>query len=211
MDTKINEEQLEQDIINAIRARGLREQMQQWESEAKPQQTIRPLWPRVMKILSPIAVAAVLIGIIVTVVPTSTWYYGYRQIQREFARFFHQKPQYQNSSEVLLALAEPSISEVGERSNSSHALGHDDPVYEAVMEMNAGHYRAAQSILDDVQCTTSESNPRYDEIMDDVDYLYALCELGRGSRTKAYRQLKAISTSDSRHARQAAELIKHFK
>ena len=29
--------------------------------------------------------------------------------------------------------------------------------------------------------------------------------------TKAYRQLKAISTSDSRHARQAAELIKHFK
>ena len=58
-----------------------------------------------MKILSPIAVAAVLIGIIVTVVPT----------------FFHQKPQYQNSSEVLLALAEPSISEVGERSNSRHA------------------------------------------------------------------------------------------
>ena len=40
-------------------------------------------------------VAAVLIGIIVTVVPTSTWYYGYRQIQREFARFFHQKSQYQ--------------------------------------------------------------------------------------------------------------------
>ena len=105
----------------------------------------------------------------------------------------------------------PSVSEIGERTNSNHALGHDDPVYEAVMEMNAGHYRAAQSILDDVQCTTSESNPRYDEIMDDVDYLYALCNLGRGSRTKAYRQLKAISTSDSRHARQAAELIKHFK
>ena len=110
-----------------------------------------------------------------------------------------------------MALAEQSINEVGERSNSSYALGHDDPVFEAVMEMNAGHYRTAQSILDDVQSTTSESNPRYSEIMDDVDYLNALCDLGRSRRTKAYRQLKAISTSDSRHARQAAELVKHFK
>lgn len=110
-----------------------------------------------------------------------------------------------------MALAEQSINEVGERSNSSYALGHDDPVYEAVMEMNSGHYRAAQSILDDVQSTTSESNPRYAEIMDDVDYLNALCELGRGHRAKACRQLKAISTSDSRHARHAAELVKHFK
>lgn len=211
MDTKINEEKLEQDIIRAIRARGLREQMQQWESEAKPKQTIRPLWPRVLKVLTPIAVAAMLIGVVVTVVPASSWKYGYRQIQREYARLFHPKPQYQNSSEVLLALADPSICEVGERSNSSYALGHDDPVFEAVMEMNSGHYRAAQSILDDVQSTTSESNPRYAEIMDDVDYLDALCYLGRGYRAKAYRQLKAISTSDSRHACQAAELIKHFK
>lgn len=211
MDIKINDEQLEQDIIRAIRARGLREQMQQWESEAKPKQTIRPLWSRVMKILTPMAVAAILIGVIVTVVPTSTWRYGYRQIQREYARLFHPKPQYQNSSEVLLALAKPSISEVGKRSSSSYALGHDDLVFEAVMEMNSGHYRTAQSILDDVLSETSESNPRYAEIMDDVDYLYALCDLGRGRRTNAYRQLKAISISDSRHAHQAAELIKHFK
>ena len=211
MDTKINEEMLEQDIIRAIRARGLREQMQEWESEAKPKQTIRPLWPRVMKVLTPIAVAAMLIGVVVTVVPASTWRYGYRQVQREYARLFHKQPAYQNSSEVLMALAEQSINEVGERSNSSYALGHDDLVYEAVMEMNSGHYRAAQSILDDVQSTTSESNPRYAEIMDDVDYLNALCELGRGHRAKACRQLKAISTSNSCHAHQAAELVKHFK
>ena len=211
MDTKINDEQLEQDIIRAIRARGQREQMQEWESEAKPKQTIRPLKTRMLRVLTPIAVAAILIGVIVTVVPASTWRYGYRQVQREYARLFHKQPAYQNSSEVLMALAEQSINEVSERSNSSYALGHDDPVYEAVMEMNSGHYRAAQGILDDVQSTTSESNPRYAEIMDDVDYLNALCELGRGHRAKAYRQLIAISTSNNRHARHAAELVKHFK
>ena len=146
-----------------------------------------------LRVLAPIAVAAMLIGVIVTVIPSSTWRYGYRQVQREYARLFHKQPAYQNSSEVLLALAEPSINEIGERSNSSYALGHDDPVYEAVMEMNSGRYRAAQGILDDVLSDFSETDPRYAEIMDDVDYLNALCELGRGYRTKAYRQLKAIS------------------
>ena len=57
----------------------------------------------------------------------------------------------------------------------------------------------------------AETNPRYQEIMEDVDYLFALCDLGRGRRPKAYRQLKVIAQSDSRHACQAAELIKHFK
>ena len=76
MDTKINEEMLEQDIIRAIRARGLREQMQEWESEAKPKQIIRPLKTRMLRVLTPIAVAAMLIGVIVTVVPASTWRYG---------------------------------------------------------------------------------------------------------------------------------------
>lgn len=211
MDTKINEEMIEQDIIRAIRARGLREQMQEWESEAKPKQTIRPLRSRMLRVLAPIAVAAMLIGVIVTIIPSSTWRYGYRQVQREYARLFHKQPAYQNSSEVLLALAEPSINEIGERSNSSYALGHDDPIYEAVMEMNSGRYRAAQGILDDVLSDFSETDPRYAEIMDDVDYLNALCDLGRGHRAKAYRQLKTISTSNSRHARQATELVKHFK
>lgn len=216
MDTKFDNERLEKDIIRAFQARGLREQMQQWEEEKRLQQqklepAVRPLWHRLRKVVYPIAVAAMLCGVIYAVVPASTWHYAYRMAQREYARFFHQEPVYQNSSEVLLALASNGIEEIGNRNRNSHILGHDDPMFEVVTEMNVGHYRSAQSILDDIQSATDESNPRYDEIMDDVDYLYALCELGRGQRQKAYRQLTVISVSHSRHARQATELLKHFK
>lgn len=216
MDTEYNNKKLEQDVIRALQARGLREQMQQWEEEKRLQQekaksSIRPLWARWRKIVYPIMVAAMLCGVIYAVVPASTWHYTYRMVQREYARTFHTEPVYQNSSEVLLALAANSIEDIGNRNQNSYALGHDDPMMEVVTEMNAGHYRSAQGILDDIQSTTDESNPRYNEIMDDVDYLYALCELGRGHRVKAYRQLAVISNSDSRHAMQAANLLKHFK
>lgn len=216
MDTKFDNEKLEKDIIRAFQARGLREQMQQWEEEKrlkqqKSQPTVRPLWHRLRKVVYPLAVAAMLCGVVYIAVPASSWHYAYRMVQREYARFFRQEPAYQNSSEVLLALASNSIEEIATRNQNSHILGHDDPMLEVVTEMNAGHYRAAQSILDDIQSATDESNPRYNEIMDDVDYLYALCELGRGQRQKAYRQLSVISASHSRHAHQATELLKHFK
>ena len=209
------ENKLEKDIENAIRARGLREQMQQWEIEAREPKLVkpmvRPLWPRIRKVVYPIAIAAMLCGVIWTVVPASTWRDGYRMVQREYARRFAPKPAYQNSSEVLLALVKPDINEISSRNADCQALGHENPIMEAVAAIDAGHYRVAQSILDDVQSVTAETNPRYQEIMDDVDYLYAICDLGRDHRTKAYRQLQTIAQSDSRHARQAAELIKHFK
>ena len=209
------ENKLKRDIENAIRARGLREQMQQWEAEAQGLRLVkpkaRPLWSRIRKVVYPIAIAAMFCGVIWTVVPASTWRDGYRMAQREYARRFAPKPTYQNSSEVLLALAKPDVSEIGSRNADRHALGHEDPIMEAVTAMQSGHYRAAQSILDDVQSATAETDARYQEIMDDVDYLYAICDLGRGRRTKAYRQLQTIAKSDSRHARQAAELVKHFK
>lgn len=216
MDTEFDNEKLEKDIIRALQARGLREQMQQWEEEKrlqqpKPQPVVRALWHRLRKVVYPVAIAAMLCGVIYVVVPASSWHYVYRMAQHEYARFFHHEPAYQNSSEVLLALASNSIEEIATRNQSSHILGHDDPMLEVVTAMNEGHYRAAQSILDDIQSATDERNPRYNEIMEDVDYLSALCELGRGQRQKAYRQLSAISRSDSSHALQAAELLKHFK
>lgn len=206
------ENNLEKDIENAIRARGLREQMQQWETEAQtPKQTVRPLWPRIRKVVYPIAIAAMLCGVIWAVVPTSTWHYGLRVIKHEYARRFNPKPVYENSSKVLLALTADEVAEIGAHNHGSHALGTEDPIYEAVTAMQDGHYRVAQGILEDVISTTAETDPRYQEIMDDVDYLNAICDLGRDRRSKAYRQLKAIAQSDSRHARQAAELIKYFK
>ncbi len=211
MDTKFDNEKLEKDIIRAFQARGLREQMQQWDEEKRLQKQKRPLWHRLRKVVYPVAVAAMLCGVIYAVVPASMWHYAYCVAQREYAHFFRQEPAYQNSSEVLLALASNSIEEIATRNQNSHILGHDDPMLEVVTEMKTGHYRTAQSILDDIQSATDESNPRYNEIMDDVDYLSALCELGRGQRQKAYRQLTVISNSDSRHALQAAELLKHFK
>lgn len=214
MDTdKRKDEQIEQDIIRAIRSRGLREQMQEWEQEAQNQSRKekpkhRTLW---RKIVYPIAAVAILAGVVYAAVPAHTWRYCYRVAQQEYARYFHKRATYQNSSEVLLALAEPSVEEIGNRNNDSHPLGADDPIYEAAVEIKAGHYRIAQSILDDVQTTTSEDNPRYQEIMDDIAYLSALCELGNGHRANAYRQLQVIAQSHNRHSKQAAELLKHFK
>ncbi len=65
MDTdKRKDEQIEQDIIRAIRSRGLREQMQEWEQEAqnpsrKEKPKHRTLW---RKIVYPIAAVAILAG-----------------------------------------------------------------------------------------------------------------------------------------------------
>ena len=214
MDTDQKNKQLEQDIIRAIQARGLREQMQAWDEENRrkqTQQTIRPLWPRIRKVVYPVAVAAMLVGAIITITPASTWHKGYQIVRHEYSRWFNPKPVYQNSSEYILAQASESIEEIGTRNQNSHALGHEDPIVEAVIELDAGHYRGAQRILNDVHESIHESNPRYREIIDDVNYLEALCELGRNHRKKAYRQLQSIADSDSRHASQAAELVALFQ
>lgn len=215
MDTSQNEKQLEQDVIRAIQARGLREQMQAWDEENRRKQaspTIRPLWSRMRKVVYPVAVAAALIGVIITVIPVSTWHQGYRMAQREYARWFGPKPVvYQHSPADILAQASPGIEEIGARNQHSHASGNEDPIMEAVMVMNDGHYKVAQRILNDVQESVPESSPRYQEILDDVAYLEALCELGQGHRKKSYRQLQAIANSDSPHASQASELLPLFR
>jgi hypothetical protein len=214
MDTNQKDKQLEQDIIRAIQARGLREQMQAWDEENRRKQTsstIRPLWPRLRKVVYSVAIAAMFVGVIIAVIPASTWQKGYRMVLQEYAHWFNPKPVYQHSSAEILAQAAPSIEEIGARNQYSHALGHEDPILEAVIEMNAGHYKGAQRILNDVQESIVESDSSYKEISDDLNYLDALCELGQGHRKKAYRQLQSIAVSDSRHASQAAELVALFQ
>ncbi len=214
METNQKNNQVEQDIIRAIQARGLREQMQAWDEENRRKQassTNRSLWPRIRKVVYPIAIAAMLVGVIIAVIPASTWHQGYRMAMRQYAHWFKPKPVYQNTSTYILAQASSSIEEIGTRNQTSHALGHEDPFTEAVVEMKAGHYKAAQRILNDIQESIPEAHPRYQEIVDDVEYLDALCELGQGHRKKAYRQLKSIAKSDSRHASQATELLTLFR
>lgn len=78
MDTeKTKDEELKQDIIRAIRIRGLREKMQDWEQEAQKQThkdkpKHRPLW---RKIVYPIAAAAILASVVYAAVPAHTWRY----------------------------------------------------------------------------------------------------------------------------------------
>lgn len=219
MDTqnkKYTDEELERDIINAVRARGLKEQMQTWEEEAKKgseqKQTIIHLRPFTKRVIIPLAAAAMLCGLIWTVVPASTWRYGYRQLQREYARLTRKDPasQQQNTNDVLLALAAPSIAEIGERTQNQQALGHNDLLAEAVAEMQLGHYRIAQGLLEDAAGNLSDDDPLYAQTADDADYLSALCSLGRGQRSTAKRKLQAIAASNSRHRSQAADLLKHF-
>ena len=203
------QDNLERDLENAIRARGLRESMQQWEAEkTQKKQRIIPLWG---KVLSRVAVAAVLLGVIVTVVPPKTLNYGKRWVYQQYAHYFKHQPQYQNSSEVLLALASPSIDQIESRAQSSHALGTEDPLWEAIRLMNEGDYRSAQTMMDAAASLLDESSAHYQTTIEDIEYLHALCDLGRGRRAQAKRQLQSIAAHSGIHQHDATELLKHFK
>ena len=235
----IDNKQLERDIENAIRARGLKEQMQQWDAERK-QQTDHPripaaasmpsredikftknpsLWPKLRRTIYPLSAVAVLAGIVVMVVPMSVWKNSYRQASRwayqQYAHYFlpsqPKKVVYENSTETLMAMATPTINQIVADRYELEILGHEDLIQDAAWQIQKANYAVAEQILADARDALSTTSAHYQETMDDIEYLEALCFLGQNRRTQAKKLLISIAESDSRHREAAAQLAEEIK
>jgi hypothetical protein len=235
----IDNKQLERDIENAIRARGLKEQMLQWEAERKQQiehpripaatsvpsredimSTQKPSrWPKLRRTIYTLSAVAVLAGIVVMAVPTSVWKSSYRQASRwayrQYAHYFSpsqpKKVVYENPTETLMAMAAPSVNQIVSDRYELEILGHEDLIQDAAWQIQKANYAVAEQILADVRDALSTDDAHYRETMDDIEYLEALCQLGQNHRTEAKKMLTAIAESDSRHREAAAQLAEEIK
>jgi hypothetical protein len=220
----IDNKQLERDIENAIRARGLKEQMQQWEAERKQtaehpriptQEDSKPSkWRKLRRTIYSLSAVAVLVGILVMAVPASTWRTGYRQASRwaykQYAHYFLPKttaPAYEHTIEELMAMANPSVHQIECSYYEQEILGHENPMHEATWLILKGDYAVALSILDEIRLNLTEDNALYQTTKEDIEYLSALCYLGQNRRTKAKKMLITIAESDSHHREAASELV----
>ena len=235
----IDNKQLERDIENAIRARGLKEQMQQWEAERK-QQTEHPRilvaasmpsrgdsnpmqkqsrWPKLRRTIYTLSAVAVLAGIVVMAVPTSVWKSSYRQASRwayrQYAHYFlpsqSKKVVYENSTETLMAMATPTVNQIVADRYELEILGHEDLIQDAAWQIQKANYAVAEQILADARDALSTTSAHYQETMDDIEYLEALCFLGQNRRTQAKKLLTAIAQSNSRHREAAAQLAEEIE
>ena len=235
----IDNKQLERDIENAIRARGLKEQMQQWEAERKQQiehpripaaasvpsredimSTQKPSrWPKLRRTIYTLSAVAVLAGIVVMAVPTSVWKSSYRQASRwayrQYAHYFlpsqPKKVVYENSTETLMAMAAPSVNQIVSDRYELEILGHEDLIQDAAWQIQKANYAVAEQILADARDALSTNDTYYQASLDDIEFLEALCHLGQNRRTKAKKMLTAIAESDSRHREAAAQLAEEIK
>ena len=235
----IDNKQLERDIENAIRARGLKEQMQQWEAERKQQSdypripaaasksscediksTQKPSrWPKLRRTIYTLSAVAVLAGIVVMAVPTSVWKSGYRQASRwayrQYAHYFlpsqPKKVVYENSTETLMAMATPTVNQIVADRYELEILGHEDLIQDAAWQIQKANYAVAEQILADARDALSTNDTYYQASLDDIEFLEALCHLGQNRRTKAKKLLIAIAESDSRHREAAAQLAEEIE
>ena len=232
----IDNKQLERDIENAIRARGLKEQMQQWDADrkltdypciptaastssaedSKPRQS---RWPKLRRTIYTLSAVAVLVGVLLMAIPTSVWKSTYRQASRwayrQYAHYFlpsqPKKVVYENPTETLMAMAAPSVNQIVSDRYELEILGHEDLIQDAAWQIQKANYGVAEQILADAREALSTDDVHYQETMDDIEYLEALCHLGQNRRSKAKKMLTAIAESDSRHREAAAKLAEEIK
>ncbi len=206
---------LEQDIVNAVRGRGLMEAMQQWDEEEKQRQREKKMRQSyrlkiaITSLLSPIAVAAVFAGVIF--LGPRTWRNEiYRQGYALAHRYFHSpkpskstaQPFDDASRERFYATAMPSVQSIGERYFEDARSGHNSLVFEATAEMGNGRYDVALGILSDA----SEEASNHPMMADDIRYLEAICWYMNGSTKKARTRLQEIANSESVHKDDAQAL-----
>lgn len=224
----IDDKELERDIENAFRARGLKAAMRQWDIETKGErregeEAIEPeitSWQKIRGMVYAVSAVAAVVAILVIIVPASTWQTTYRQLTRwgyeQYAHYFL-KPQlkqsvvYQHTIEELMAMAEPSIKDIADNYYEQEILGHENPMHEATWQILIGNYAVAQSILEDAKETLNSNDKYYQNTMEDIAYLDALCYLGQNHRTKAIKLLNNISKSNSRHSQRATWLVEEIK
>ncbi len=224
----IDNKQLARDIENAIRARGLKEAMRQWDIDAKGErrgceEAIEPKitsWQKIRRRVYAVSAVAAVVAILVIIVPASTWQTTYRQLTRwgyeQYAHYFL-KPQlkqsvvYQHTIEELMAMVEPSIKDIANNYYEQEILGHENPMHEATWQILIGNYAIAQSILEDAKETLNTNDKYHQNTMEDIAYLDALCYLGQNHRTKAMKLLNNIAKSNSRHSQRAIWLVEEIK
>lgn len=226
----IDNKQLEREIENAIRARGLKEQMLQWDKEAKgerrevkgneaSEQKITP-WRKIRRTIYSLSAVAAVAAILIVAVPTSTWHSTYHQLARwgysQYAHFFlKQQPKqpmvYEHTITELMAMAEPSVKNIADSYYELEILGHENPMNEAFWLIIKGNYDMAQLLLSDVKEICNEPQQFNQSILYDIEYLEAICYLGQNQRKKALNRLTAIANSDSPHKDLAATLAAEMK
>jgi hypothetical protein len=217
----IDNKQLERDIENALRARGLKLQIQEWEAERK-QRAIPKLdvWSKIRRTVYAVSVAAITIGIVVTVIPKSSWQSTYKQAyawcQQQYAQYFQkQEPQapitHQYSTETLMAMALHSVQEISDSYYEQDILGHENLVHEAVWQIIEANYNIAEAMLENAQQLLDESDANYKKMQEEIDYLIAICYLGQGLRSEAKEALQDIAQSDSEYRIEASTLVEKIK
>lgn len=222
MDT--DNKQLERDIENALRARGLQQQMRQWDAERVQSDDSQPLsststkpsaWPKIRRTIYALSAVAAVLAVVVMAVPTSVWRgtfnKAYRWGMQQYAYYFgdakaDKKAAYQYTTTELMAMAEPSLEMIVQQRAELEALGAEDRIQDVVHQIVNGDYAVAQMTLQQLRDNLSDEDPYYQDKCQDIDYLEALCQLGQNRRSKAIKQLRAIADSPSKH-RAAAEVL----
>lgn len=218
----IDDKELERNIENAFRARGLKEAMRQWDIDAKGErrgceEASEPKitsWQKIRRKVYAVSAVAAVAAILVIIVPASTWQTTYRQLTRwgykQYAHYFVPKaiaPAYEHTVDELMAMAKPSVQQIECSYYEQEILGRENPMHEATWLILKGDYIVALSMLDEIRQNLTEDNAHYQTTKEDIEYLSALCYLGQNRRTKAKKMLLTIAESNSPHREAASELV----
>lgn len=153
------DERLEQDIVRAIKARGLMESMNQWDKEMAPS-TVRLLWVRISRTLGYLlAAAAMLAGVLFAPITTRS--------TSEYQRM---------AQSAGMELHNLYLTAGG---------GSADLIYQATGKMSEGEFRTAYRLLSEAEVALNEeftdhTDVQYIETLQDIIQLKAHCDLSRG-------------------------------
>ena len=159
MTTNNKDERLGRDIERAIKARGLMESMKAWD-ESMNQQTVRPLWMRMVRSIGyAVAAAAMVVGVLFVPFSTESTM-NHRKMAQTTGKAMH---------DLYLTAGGGSA----------------DLVYQATEKMCAGEYKNAYSLLCEAELALDEefsdhTNVQYLETKKDIRQLKGLCDLSRG-------------------------------
>lgn len=204
MDTNMNK-QLDKDIEIAFKARGLMESMKQWDEESKAGQTITPLvgWRRLGKLAASVNTTA-LIRI-----------FAPMAIAAMFVGFFF-IPFGWTASNVGSEFASGNLAQYS--SYASMKGAQDDPatfIADAYVALNDKDYKTAAKLSKEaMEILDGTSDPFKLDMLQDAEWYNALANLSRGQLwyvMKAKKDLKRISSSDSKHKSDAEVLLKELK
>ena len=178
-------------------------------------QKITP-WPKIRRTIYSLSAVAAIVGILVMTIPASTWQDTFNQLSRwgykQYAQYFRKTQPIQKveqyDTQTLMAMVEKSAKEISNSYYEQEILGHENPLHEVVWQILRGDYAVAQMILDEQPENLDPDHATYQDTLEDIQYLQALCELGLNHMEKAKKALQEIANSPSKHSQQAAELLK---